>query len=323
MSNKSSASIYNTIYHKLRPALDKMRSSAVSPDDLLLMQFYDGVFCHYDIIIKYMVLEHEFMGLHPDIWDTYSTLQMRGNEDFRQMRIKKFRSVIDSLSKDGYTPKDVISVDDNMLIRDGSHRVAMASFFKAETVNVIFNELPYEAEKRTKEYHNYPFTESERALTEEKLAELLDKANQPLQIVLLGSSCEKAGELCKILAGFGQVTDCSLYHPNKSGYADICRRISAASDFNGKGNRNIKTDDTRMSVIKLKLSSPRMTVAKVKKTGISGKLASGKVPAIVQSSEIASAAAEKLALSENQLFIPQNFLINSRFCHILGNLQTD
>lgn len=322
MNNNPVSRLYYQFYHKrIRPHTDKLRTAAISLSDLLLAQIYNGEFCHYDIVIKYMVLEHEFNGLYPDAWKTYRTLQMFGDEAYTQMRIDQFKNVIASLKKNGYMPTGTMSVDKNLLIRDGSHRTAMALFYTAPSLNVLFNAIPYESEKRIAEYHQYPFSSEERIAIEETLTQLMDKVNVPLNIVLFGSCCDEAEDVCKVLEKFGKVVSCKEYLPDEVQCYNICRELIDAADLYGrKHDAKVTVNNPRIAVIQLKLSSPAITTVENNELKMLRRIINYRIPVIKQSSEIRSALAEETFIKDSQLFIPLNFYQNNKFTEILKEL---
>ncbi|MBE6879045.1 MAG: hypothetical protein E7488_07800 [Ruminococcaceae bacterium] len=319
MSNNPVSRLYYSFYHKrIRPFMDNLRSAEISLSDLLLAQMHNGEFCHYDIVIKYMVLEHEFNNLYPDIWKTYHTLQLCDDEPYAQMRIAQFRDVIASLKEKGYIPTKRLSVDKDLLVRDGSHRTAMAVFFDAPSVDVLFHSVPYEAEKRISEYHSCPFSEEERTLIEEQLSRLIDKANIPINIVLLGSCCDEAGEACRLLADYGEVVDCQQYHPGEVNCYNLCRDLLDAANLYGeKQDTKVSIKNSRVAVIRLKLAFPFITTADNNEIKLLKRFINYRIPVIKQAGQIKSLLAEKTFIKDSQLFIPQNFSQNSKFADIL------
>lgn len=321
MKRNSFSDFYWNFYHKkIRPVTDSIRATTVSVDDLFLSQKYNGEFFHNDIVIKYMVLEHHFLNMHPDIWKTYYTMQYDGNQLYADTRIASFKKVLKSLEEKGYMPENKISVDSNLFVRDGCHRTAMALFFGAETVDVLPHSIPCNTQKYLSEYKAKPFTPEERISVEKKLSELTDKSNKPLNIVLFGSSADKADAAAELLGQYGTVISCRQYNLGKNQCRDICRDIARADNLYNKKHTKISATNNKIAVIQLKLTEPHMTAVENNKPAVLKKYINYRIPLIKQTAEIRKALTEKISVKENQLFIPQNFLINSRFGHILDDL---
>lgn len=321
MKRNSVSDFYLNFYHKkIRPVTDNIRATTVSVDDLFLMQKYKGEFFHHDIVIKYMVLEHHFLGLHPDIWKTYHTIQHKDKKPYADKRIASFRETLKSLEEKGYRPENKISVDSDLFVRDGCHRTAMALFFGAETVDVLPHSKPCNPQKYLLEYQSKPFTAEERISIEQKLAELTDKANKPLNILILGSSADKAEMAAELLSQYGTVISCNHYHLSENQCSDIFRDIAKAANLYNKKHADTDTAGSRMAVIQLKLTEPHMTAVENNKPAILKKYINYRIPLIKQTAEIRKVLIEKIPVQDSQLFIPQNFLINSKFGHILGDL---
>ena len=321
MKRNSVSDFYLNFYHKkIRPVTDNIRATTVSVDDLFLLQKYNGEFFHNDIVIKYMVLEHHFLYMHPDIWKTYYTMQYEGNQLYADTRIASFKKVLKSLEEKGYMPENKISVDSNLFVRDGCHRTAMALFFGAETVDVLPHSKPCNPQKYISEYQSKPFTAEERISIEQKLAELTDKSNKPLNIVLFGSSADKTELAAELLGQYGTVISCNHYHLSENQCSDICRDIAKAANLYNKKHAKISATNNKIAVIQLKLTEPHMTAVENNKPAILKKYINYRIPLIKQTDEIRKALTGKISVKENQLYIPQNFLINSKFGHIIGDL---
>ena len=217
-------------------------------------------------------------------------------------------------------PENKISVDSNLFVRDGCHRTAMALFFGAETVDVLHKSIPCNTQKYLSEYQSKPFTAKEKTSIEEKLAELTDKANKPLNIVLFGSSADNAELAAELLSQYGTVISCNHYHLSENQCHDICRDIARADNLYNKKRTKISATNNKIAVIQLKLTEPHMTAVENNKPAILKKYINYRIPLIKQTVEIRKVLTEKISVKDSQLYIPQNFLINSKFSHILGDL---
>ncbi|MBR2503648.1 MAG: hypothetical protein IKB62_05920 [Oscillospiraceae bacterium] len=235
----------NAAYKLAKPLLEKLNTHTLSPADLFMRQMYKGEFCHYDIVVKYMVLQHEFSGRYPDIWSTYRKMQLFGNsEEFADMRIRNFRKAVASLKKDGFLHNDTISLDKEFYIRDGSHRTAMALFCDIDKVYALVKDIPYLTKIKIADFKNTDFTPEEREEIQTAYLEMCRKANKPLQIAVQGNK-EDIDTFAKSVSVYGRTaisqTDSRLVQAimtksgckavgGKAGAKGVCAIISLQLD---------------------------------------------------------------------------------------------
>lgn len=303
MSFSPVASSRDAVYKLIKPLLKKLNTLTLSPADLFFRQMYNGKFCHYDIVVKYMVLQHEFNGRYPDIWNTYRKMQLFGNNDaFADMRIENFRKAIASLRKDGFLHNDTISVDKEFYIRDGSHRTAMALFCGVEKVYTLIRDMPYLIEIKTAEFNNTDFTDAERKEIEDAYLEIYNAVNRPLQIVSQGSKAD-IRKFSDALSVYGKVSVCEDKKlsvktvASECGFKAVGRRASA---------QNIST------VISLQLD--KISYKKIRPYR-SSKITYGKDKEIILSchDDIAALAAQNSVYA----LVPHNFLENAAVTNII------
>ena len=148
----------------------------------------------------------------------------------------------------------------------------------------------------------------------------MNAVNKPLNIVLFGSSADKAEMAAELLSQYGTVISCRQYNLGENQCSDICRDIAKAANLYDKKHTKISATDNHIAVIQLKLTEPHMTAVENNEPAILKKYINYRIPLIKQTAEIRKALTEKISVQDSQLFIPQNFLINSKFGHILGDL---
>ena len=124
-------------------------------NDLCKISFYNnGIFCRYDILIKYMAV-HEWHKYH-NINDLYWRMQfaklwfhIKNNSNIHS---SEYMNLIDSQKKRLTEKVDVVGdstnypfnapivVNDNYSLVDGSHRLAVLMYFRITDVKVIVDD---------------------------------------------------------------------------------------------------------------------------------------------------------------------------------------
>ena len=119
----------------------------VTPAFLFLSQHASGIFNRYDVVLRYMaVVELEVNGTGG--LELYHKMQKARNqyllsinkkikpEDLLQNKEGTIQQLVESFKKEGYQPDFPISVNANLKLVDGSHRLACALYFKTKSVMV-------------------------------------------------------------------------------------------------------------------------------------------------------------------------------------------
>ena len=309
------------IYSKfIAPVLRKMNTIRCSPADLMFLQVFNGEYCHPDTIVKYLYIENHY-GKNDFGKDLYIKQQLaRGTVKDIKAITDKFDTLIKSIEDNGFDINCTIGVDKNFYLRDGSHRSAMSMYLGLSEIKVNYLNMVYPRNYRFSWFEENGFTVDELAIIKNKLSLLMDKANEPLNIVLFGNSADNAELAAELLSQYGTVISCNHYHLSENQCSDICRDIAKAANLYNKKHAKISATYNKIAVIQLKLTEPHMTAVENNEPAILKKYINYRIPLIKQTAEIRKALTEKISVMENQLFIPQNFLVNSKFGHIIGDL---
>ena len=308
------------LYKLIQPTLHKMNTIVCSPADLLYLQIFDGEYCHPDTIVKYLYIEN-YYNKNDFGRDLYIKQQAaRGVVKDPCAITEKFNALILSVENNGFDTGFSIGVDKDFYLRDGSHRSAMSLYLGIEEIRVNYLNMKYPRNYRYSWFSDNGFTAEEIDIIKSKEKLIMNAVNKPLNIVLFGSSADKAEMAAELLSQYGTVISCNHYHLSENQCSDICRDIAKAANLYNKKHADTNTADSRMAVIQLKLTEPHMTAVENNEPAILKKYINYRIPLIKQTAEIRKALTEKISVMENQLFIPQNFLVNSKFGHIIGDL---
>ncbi len=138
------------IYKWIRNSILRLSDSysfTVSPVLLLLSQHAKGIFNRYDVVVRYMAIE-DIEGTKNGGLGFYHKMQKARNEylisaktrirkeDLNQNKQGVLTKLVESFRKEGYRSDIPISVNANLKLIDGSHRLACALYFKTKSVMV-------------------------------------------------------------------------------------------------------------------------------------------------------------------------------------------
>jgi len=305
--------IYPSIEHIIR----KCNSVPVCPADLFFAQTKDGVFSRPDMIVRYLFIENYF-GKNNYGTELYKKMQTaRINET--QEPVDRFNALIQSYEKNGYNPESYILVSQNMAVRNGSHRGALALYYNTPLTCFVEkhnNFVQYELSW----FRENGFTDEEISLITSCTEKLYDALNRPLNIVLFGSSADEADEVCSALSSYGTVENCERRTLGEVECYNLFRRLYRANDLYNKNNDlkvTVKRPET--AFIKLRLNSPSVKGAENDEIRLLKGFYHYKLPVISQISDMRSAILDKTFVKDELMFIPHNFSQNTLFENIIEN----
>ena len=118
----------------------KFKKVSYSPADMFFLQVKDGEFRRPDMIVRHLAIDN-YYGNNDFGFDLYRKLQdARVKKGYSEEAVKKFYALIESYAKNGYDPSSYILADKELKLRDGSHRMAMATYLNLPEITVaVFN----------------------------------------------------------------------------------------------------------------------------------------------------------------------------------------
>ena len=286
----------------------KKNTFSISPADLFHLQNKGGLFVRPDLIIRYLFIE-EYFGentSHINGIALYKKMQdfRRKNSSGDEM-IERFTKVIKSYQQNGHMASHPVEVDRNLFIRDGSHRTAAAMYLGLDEITVHYTEIDLPVAKKLAVFEENGFTDEEKQLVADKTQQLLDRYNQPLQIVLGNIDEDKAMGICRSLTEFGTVTNCGHLSCNKKDSSTLVKKLLKAKDARSSGI-SIEYDNA-LYIAEIKLANPEYM--EIKSAG---------APVLSPSAAMEKLLSEKLADNKPSFFVvPENFGQNHRFREII------
>ncbi|MBQ6896732.1 MAG: hypothetical protein IJN69_05945 [Oscillospiraceae bacterium] len=302
--------LLNYVYPVIQPIMQKANTFYISTSDFLFLQHKNGVFIRPDMIVRYMFLEQHYgkADFSLDAVSIYEKMQKpRQKNNTAQFMTEKFYRLIESYEKIGYDSSSAVSVDKNLLIRDGSHRTAFALYFDlpAIPVNRTNNALP--TDYKNDLFDKAGFTDEEKQCIYNKLSQLLDKHNQPIRIVLPCDAENCIDNICADLELFGKIVGVQKHLCDSNQYNDLCKAMNKTKNIHAKAENPVYIVSLKLnSVAYAPLDNPKKPVIQAT-NDIKKLLASKYISA-------ADAAFDKVA-------VPCNFMENSNIVKILKSAE--
>lgn len=142
---------------------------AISIKDIFVRETPPSGFNRFDIIVRLLAIECE-KGLNDYGWDLYKRMQSaRKSPDFAESSMVRFRSLIRSYEERGYDSKSEISLDNELKLWNGSHRIAMAIFRHQPQINAIVSKKRKVVFYGIQWFYHNGFTQKECDLIKDKL----------------------------------------------------------------------------------------------------------------------------------------------------------
>ena len=132
--------VFNKYYGDWLINHEKFKKISYSPADMFFLQVKDGEFRRPDMIVRHLAIDN-YYGNNDFGFDLYRKLQdTRVKKGYAETAVKKFYALIESYAKNGYDPSSYILADKELKLRDGSHRMAMATYLNLPEITVaVFN----------------------------------------------------------------------------------------------------------------------------------------------------------------------------------------
>ena len=261
----------------------KFKKVSYSPADMFFLQVKDGEFRRPDMIVRHLFIDN-YYGKNDFGCDLYRKLQdTRVKKGYAQQAVQKFNALIESYDKNGYDPSSYILADKELKLRDGSHRMAMATYLNLPEITVaVFNAttalvLDY------KWLLDHGFSKDEVDILRTKAEALQKEMNEPLCCLVFGDT-EKSKDT---LGGYGTIVSEKEVTLSDSQLAEISKELSLSAK-------------AQCTVVQLQLDQPTYMPLKF-----------AQQPVFVQT------AKAKQTLG-NTVYMPQNFRDNAKLKNILG-----
>lgn len=275
--------VFNKYYGDWLIEHKKFRKISYSPADMFFLQVKDDEFRRPDMIVRHLAIDN-YYGNNDFGFDLYRKLQdTRVKKGYSEEAVKKFYALIESYAKNGYDPNSYILADKELKLRDGSHRMAMATYLNLPEITVaVFNAttalvLDY------KWLLDHGFSAEEVQILRNKADSMRREMNVPLKCILWDNS--RKDEITAVMEKHGRIIKCETLAVSDAQAAEI-------NSIYGK-----KAASGKYEIIEFQLTEPAYLPLKF-----------AQQPQFVQTDAIKKALGRDAAC----VSVPANFLENAK-----------
>ena len=254
-------SIVIRIYKKIKRILFT-RSHIYDVRELFFQQNTAVSFNRYDMIVRLLAVEN-FYGKNDCGFELYRKMQAaRMGTDWVEPAVNRFKDLIVSYEQKGYDKNSAIIIDKNFNLVDGSHRMALAMYYKQ--YDILCKVIPEKEDISygIEEFIEYDFSDEEIAIIQNRYELLKNEINVPFVCTLWAPVRDFYDEITEKLSKVGNVIEYKDYTFDEYNYAAIARKIYAVDDI-AKWKIEMKIDKMKpyknktIRMVLLNIDNPR------------------------------------------------------------------
>jgi hypothetical protein len=219
---------------------------------LLFQQNKNERFNRFDIIVRYLAIEHYYGGNNFGL-ELYEKMQsLRRKQEWVKPDIFRFKKLIESY-EDGYDNSSKIELDRNLNLIDGSHRMALALYHNIFTISCIVRPCSADIFYGIEWFVEHDFTVDEINIVLNKYKEIRDKIMEPFACTLWPPVQEYFDEIVEKLSLLVDIVKYEDYVFDNYTFNAITRGIYSIDDIEKwKIDKKIeKMNNTRLKKIRM------------------------------------------------------------------------
>ncbi len=153
-------------------------------EEIFLQQNSPEGYNRLDTVVRYLAVE-EYYGKNDYGFRLYKKMQeKRIDKDYVAGSIERFRQLIESWDRKGYVDDSEISLDSNLFLTDGSHRMALALYHGIERISCKVYGNKTSIKYGISWFIQNDFTIEEMNLIQQKYEELLKEHTKSISVIL-------------------------------------------------------------------------------------------------------------------------------------------
>lgn len=175
---------YYLVQYKKKKREKKADFGAYNVKEIFLNQFIDGKCNRLDTVVRYLAIDN-YYGKNEYGFELYKKMQeKRVKREYIEESVEKFVNLIISFEEGGYKDDSLITVDKELNLFDGSHRMALALWHGIEKINCkIYNEK-MDVKYGVEWFIANDFSVKEIKIITEKADELLTECRKGIFMIL-------------------------------------------------------------------------------------------------------------------------------------------
>lgn len=187
-------------------------------------------FNRYDMIVRLLAVEN-WHGQNDFGFDLYWKMQQSRKVGDYQNAVVRFKELIQSYEKNGYDPKSEIVLDRNLHLIDGSHRMALALYYKHWNISCAVMPFDRKVNYGIKTFVEYGFTRQEIDIIRSRYEALKSEIQMPFVCTLWSSAAPYFDEIMERLSLVCEIIDVHDFAFNEFNYAQMVRKIYSVDDI--------------------------------------------------------------------------------------------
>ena len=201
--------------------------------DILSMQCKENELLRLDIVVRLLAIEN-YYGKNDYGFDLYRKMQRRRQgEQSGEEAVEQFKKLILSYEQNGYDPASAVIVDKNLLLCDGSHRIACGIYFHQTEITINVLSVNYPVEYSVDWFLINGFSDDEMCKIVAKEKEILDfYMDSYLTLCLWPPALPYLDEIRKDISYYGKIVDEKRKtYSDYSGFSNIVKMIYSIDDI--------------------------------------------------------------------------------------------
>lgn len=188
-------------------------------------------FNRFDIIVRLLAIEN-FYEKNDFGFDLYKKMQTaRMGKDWTMPAVERFKALIASYHSNGYDRNSAITIDSELRLQDGSHRMALSMFFKKYWITAVVQNEVHPVAYGMEWFIENDFTDHEMKLVSERYSTLKGEINQLFVCTLWSSVSEFFDDIVKDLEKLANVVSYKDYVFSDDEYRHIVYSVYSVDDI--------------------------------------------------------------------------------------------
>ena len=257
-----------TVFYGIRT-----KHCSLSTAELFFQHHREDRFLRYDMIVRLLAIEN-YYGLNEYGFDLYYKMQKaRNGKSHADKAVDVFKSLIDSYENNGYDEKSEIELDANLNLIDGSHRMALAFYYKIPTISVKIRPYITDILYGMEWFRINGFSDNECEILKGKYQEVRVQNMTPFICTLWHPAREYFEEITQNLSLFGSIKEIKDFNLSKWDYQFYTRGIYAVDDIEKwkiekklEYMQSLGTETYQLRMISLEINDPMFRLKSNRKT---------------------------------------------------------
>ena len=209
----------------------KTKHIKISTAEVFFQHNGENDFHRYDMIVRLLAIEN-YYGKNDYGFDYYLRMQGARKEcKLAQKGTDRFRTLIASYETKGYDDKSEIELDSNLQLIDGSHRLALAMYYKQSVISAKVRSYKLDTYYDIAWFRANDFSTEECKILHDRYLQLYEELKQPFVCTLWHPVRKYYDEITEKLSLFGNVLEVRDLTLSEEDYRYYTRGVYAVDDI--------------------------------------------------------------------------------------------